>query len=90
MMRVNGFAQVKKQKENGDYPRAKKYANIALGLTIVSMVYVLVGFTILTGMTGWALSKGGCSRIGFRPSTSEYCKYCWQIALVYRISQFQL
>ena len=68
------FAQVKNQKEKGDYPGAKKYANVALGLTIVNMVYVLGGIAVFVGMTGWTYSQGHCFRLGIRPSTGEYCK----------------
>ena len=74
---MDAFAQVKNQKEIGDYPRAKKYANVALGLTIVSMVYVLGVMAIGIGMGGWTRNKGSCFRLGFRPSTNEYCKFVW-------------
>ena len=68
------FAQVKNQKEKGDYPGAKKYANIALSLTITNIVYVMGGIAVGVGMGGWTYNKGGCFRIGIRSSTGEYCK----------------
>lgn len=43
--------QSKDHKYRGDYPGAKKYANMALSLMIVNIIYVLGGAVFAIGMS---------------------------------------
>ena len=45
------FTQSKEHKYRGDYPAAKKYANVALGLIITTIIYVLGGAVFAIGMS---------------------------------------
>lgn len=45
------FTQSKEHKYRGDYPAAKKYANVALGLIITTIIYVLGGAIFAIGMS---------------------------------------
>ena len=59
------FTQSKEHKYRGDYPAAKKYANVALGLIIATIIYVLGGAVFAIGMSLGLHYQYFCTRGSF-------------------------
>jgi len=64
--------QSKNYKDTANYPAAKQNANIALGLTITTIVYTLGLAAFFIGLSEGLYFRGQCSFLRFSRSNNEY------------------